>query len=117
MIPNFLPELEEYQYILFYTKEGQPGRDYLQIRNISPTTAKIWNLGYCPMDYDARCYKFLLKENINYFWRRMNNRLIIPIYNSNGKLISLSGRLIDNKWPKYNHYPFQDLQSLTFFQH
>lgn len=112
MIPNFLPELEEYQYILFHTKEGQPGRDYLQSRNISPTTAKIWNLGYCPMDYDARCYKSFLKENITYFWRKMNNRLIIPIYNSNSKLISLSGREINNKWPKYIHYPFQAKQNL-----
>lgn len=112
MIPDFLPELEEYKYILFHTREGLPGRQYLQQRSISPETAKIWNLGYCPEDYDPKCYKFLLKENINYFWRRMNNRLIIPIYNSNGKLISLSGRSIDNKWPKYNHYPFPAKQIL-----
>ena len=112
MIPNFQPELDEYKYILFNTKEGLPGREYLKKRNISPQTAKIWNLGYCPKDYDANCYKSFLKENITYFWRRMNNRLIIPIYNSNNKLISLSGREINSKWPKYIHYPFQVKQNL-----
>ena len=106
MIPDFLPELQEYQYILLNTVEGKPGREYLQKRNISPETAYKWHLGYCPENYDPQCYYSFTKLNITFFWRRMNNRLIIPIFDSNGKLISLSGRSIDNKWPKYNHYPF-----------
>lgn len=111
-IPDFIPELNEYKYILFNTKEGKPGRDYLLQRNISPETAKKWNLGFSPEDYDPLCYKGLLKENINYFWRKMNNRLIIPIFNSNNKLVSLSGRSINNRWPKYDHYPFPAKQIL-----
>lgn len=109
---NFQPELDEYKYILFHTKAGQPGRDYLRQRNISPETAIKWNLGFSPADYDPIYYKSFLKEDIMYFWRKLNNRLIIPIYDSNNKLISLSGRSIDNKWPKYIHYPFPAKRTL-----
>ena len=106
MIPNFYPELEEYQYILFNSPQGLTGREYLKQRNITVNTAKYWKLGFSPKDYDPICYKSLLKENITYFWRRLNNRIIIPIFDSNNKLISLSGRSINNQWPKYIHYPF-----------
>lgn len=106
MTPDFYPELKEYQDILFNKDTGLPGREYLLQRNIDTETAKYWQLGFSPIDYDPVCYKFLFNTGITYFWRRLNNRLIIPIFDSNNKLISLSGRSIDNKWPKYIHYPF-----------
>ena len=112
MGPDFSYELKEYQYILFHTREGLPGREYLKQRNISPDIAKFWGLGYSPKEYNPQCYEQLYKENITLFWRKLNGRLIIPIYNVHNQLISLSGRALFNQFPKYDMYPFPSKKTL-----
>lgn len=92
---------------MFHKPEGKVARRYLTKRGITKETAAYWDLGYSPMGYIPECYS---EDNINgvtKFWKKMNGRLIIPIYNQNGKLLSLSGRAIDpRRKPKYDHYPF-----------
>lgn len=97
-------ELQEYQYILFKTKEGQAGRDFLLKRNILPNTAIFWGLGYCPINY----IPYIYKENKSKFNQLMlQGRLIIPVCNVHGKLISLGGRDVFNtSKTKYTNYPF-----------
>lgn len=100
-------ELKEYQYILFKSKIGHKAREYMQYtRGISPATAKYWGLGYSPLNFIPECYKKDSNYEINKFWKKLNGRIVIPIYDANGKLISLSGRTIFNMKPKYEHYPF-----------
>ena len=112
-MPNFDNELQEYQNILFYTQEGNECRQYMQDRNILPKTAKYWNLGYCPINYTPTCYNDLSQQKVNHFWKKLQGRLIIPIFDQNGKLISLSGRAIfKGMWPKYDHYPFPAKRTL-----
>jgi DNA primase len=96
-------ELEEYKYILFHSMEGKVGRDYLRKRGIKLDTAKFWNLGYCPMNFVPSC---ISNERINES-KKLQGRLIIPIRDQNGKLITISGRSINDEMkPKYIHYKF-----------
>ena len=112
-MPNFYPELNEYINILFHSPLGEEGRRYMKERNISPYTAKYWKLGYSPNSYTPKCYKELNQNNVTKFWKKLNGRIIIPIFNQNGKLISLSGRAIfKGMWPKYDHYPFPAKRTL-----
>ena len=98
-------ELDEYKYILFNSIEGKLGRNYLKQRGISLETAKFWQLGYCPKNFIPTCMKNneeRIKES-----KKLQGRLIIPIRDQNGKLITISGRGIDSQMkPKYIHYKF-----------
>ena len=107
---DYKKELEEYNYILFKTEQGRQARNYLQnIRGILPATAKYWNLGFSPLNFTPECYK----NEPAKFWHKLNGRIIIPIYDANGKLVSLSGRSIYSSLkPKYDHYPFQARKTL-----
>lgn len=111
-IPSYIKlqnELLEYQHILFNTSSGKLGRMYLKQRNISPTTARFWGLGFCPKDYIPQIYR----KDSNPQQTMLQNRIIIPIYNANGKLISLGGRKIDNtNITKYTNYPFSTSRNL-----
>ena len=101
-MPDFSKELEEYKHQLFSTYNN--AMIYLCERGISLETAKYWQLGYSPVGYEPECYK---DNEENKSWKKMNGRLIIPIIDQNGKVISLSGRRVDNiSGPKYDHYPF-----------
>ena len=107
---DYTQELKEYKHNLFDKEIGKPAREYLKKRNVTPKTAIAWNLGYCPMDYVPECY-----SKTEYpFWEKMWGRLILPVYNSNGELLTLSGRAIsDDIKPKYMHYQFPT--SFTLF--
>ena len=103
---NFENELKEYIDILFNSPYGLEGRQYLKGRKIKATTAKYWNLGYCPIGYVPKCYAD--QENVYPFWEKMWGRLIIPVYDQHGNLVSLSGRQVvkHGDGPKYDHYKF-----------
>ena len=105
---EFEEELSDYIKILFKTDAGKVARSYLLSRGIDKKTAEFWQLGYCPWGYIPRIYKELDKESFYKFWQKMWGRLIIPIFDQNGKIVSLSGRLIlqVKDRPKYDHYPF-----------
>lgn len=106
-------ELQEYIDILLCKPEGQIGRDYLKQRKISKQTAIEWKMGYCPVGFTPTIYK---DENYN-FWKKLWGRVVFPIYDSNGNLISISGRKVVDvedreKNPKYDHYPFNARKTL-----
>ena len=41
-------ELNEYMDNLWDKQIGKEARDYLKQRHIKPSTAKAWNIGWCP---------------------------------------------------------------------
>ena len=104
---NLRQELNEYINILMNTTEGKIGRDYLKSRKITKNTAIEWEIGYCPIGYVPSIY-----QNEKFpFWEKLWGRIIFPIYDSNGNLVSISGRKVLDvstraKNPKYDHYPF-----------
>lgn len=110
---NYENELNEYIDILFKSEQGLIARQYLKSRKIKVNTAKFWKLGYCPIGFIPECYKEY-GEDAYMFWKKMWGRLIIPIFDQNGKLVSLSGRQIEkyDNGPKYDHYKFSSRQIL-----
>jgi len=112
---KYIEELKEYKNNLFDNKIGEVARDYLKSRNIKPSTAKFWHLGYCPDNFVPKCYEYENKTSDEqyHFWTKMSGRLIMPILNQNGELISLSGRTLhEDVKPKYIHYPFPARKTL-----
>src|SRR5574344_357064 len=108
---NYPKESQEYINNLWDKEIGKPGREYLQKRNISPRTTKIWKLGYSPEGFIPECYKNNKGEFK--FWEKRNGRITIPVYDSNGKLVSISGRGINKDLkPKYIHYQFSTGKTL-----
>lgn len=55
---------------------------YLQGRGYTPEVAKYFQLAFCN-------------------WGELIDRVVIPIFNENGKLVSVQGRSIDDEIPKY----------------
>lgn len=105
---DYQPENQEYISQLF-GKNGEEARQYLKDRYINVATAKIWQLGFSPKNFIPQCYT---NSDIT-FYKKMNGRITIPVYNSNGILIGISGRSIykDLK-PKYMHYIFPTRSTL-----
>jgi len=99
----------EYEQILHDKEMSKPARDFLKKRSIKPQTAKEWHIGFCPRDYIPKCYN---KDDYPYY-EKMQGRVILPVFDSNGKLITLSGRTIyDDLKPKYMHYTFPTRKTL-----
>lgn len=105
MNKQYEKESKEYEDNLWNRTIGKSARDYLKARNILPSTAKYWQLGYSPNGFVPECYK---EEQDKFkFWEKMNGRITIPVYDQNGDMIAISGRAIDkNMKPKYMHYQF-----------
>lgn len=101
---------ESKEYIkMLYSEEGREARQYLKNRYISVATAKFWELGYSPYDFVPECYK----DSDVTFYKKMHGRITIPVYDSNGNMIGISGRAIDpNVKPKYMHYVFPTRSTL-----
>jgi DNA primase len=101
---------------------GQPARDYLEKRQVSPEAVKLFGLGYAPDLWDdtlnfGRSKGFdpeLLekaglvtrKEGGN-FYDRFRGRLMFPIADEQGRIIGFSGRVLDPeaKTAKYVNSP------------
>lgn len=107
---NYATEVAEYTHVLLHSPAGAPGRVYLQRRGLTPTTARAWGLGYCPVDFTPKCYaaragRVPPKAR---FWEKMRGRLTIPVVDSAGDIVAISGRAVDATvpGPKYMHYVF-----------
>lgn len=111
-IQNLDLEYKVYSDILLNKPEGDMGRKYLQFRNIKKSTAVKWKMGYCPVGYVPPIYEHIANNPQQYnFWEKMWGRVVFPILDSNGNVISISGRKIveipeKEKNPKYDHYSF-----------
>jgi DNA primase len=103
MRKDYTLELEEYKSNLWDKEVGKPARLFLKNRKIYKSTAEAWNMGYCPKNYVPKYYK----DEKYPFWEKMQGRIILPVFDSNGDLLTLSGRAIsDDIKPKYMHYTF-----------
>lgn len=104
MRPDLELELEYYKQCLKDNNVNKIAIDYLNSRNIEQRTVDFWEIGYCPIGCVPPNFN---KDDTYKPFEKMYGRIIFPIRNSNGELISLSGRLIvpDGR-PKYDHYSF-----------
>ncbi len=102
---------------LHRSQEAQPARDYLQRRGIDALVAAQFKLGFAPDSWDALRnhleqagysphslhHAGLVKHNEerDSFYDSFRNRLIVPIYDRQGRIIGFGGRVLDDSLPKY----------------
>ncbi len=122
-----------YEYALGQ-KNNQMVRDYLiHKRQLTPETIKHFQLGYAPHGWQT-LYGYLVehkgfpaplvaeaglivsRDNGGYY-DRFRNRLMIPIRDSQGRVVGFGGRSLDGEEPKYLNSPETPLfnKSQTLF--
>lgn len=105
MRPDLEYENNYYKAILKHPVHGEIGRKYLESRGIEQRTIDKWEIGFSPYGCTPPCFD---KDDPFKPYEKLWGRITFPIRDQNGKLVSISGRLvlqIKGK-PKYDHYSF-----------
>ena len=114
---------EYYHFLLTKHEVGQIGRDYLQNRDITNESIKIFQLGFATNAWDS-LLKYLhhkkkfpldliektgliIKGRNGGYYDRFRERLIFPLKNHRGQVVGFSGRLLGQspKEAKYINSP------------
>src|SRR5207247_5821859 len=105
-----------YEYVLWKTPAGEPGRRLLESRRVSEETARRFQLGYAPAgrgfaEYlrakkrslsDAQEAGLMRRDGSDFF----AERLVIPIRDARGQTRALTARAVRGDEPnKYIHSP------------
>ena len=110
-----------YRKVLEKEEAGQPGRNYLERRGVTPEAVAAYRLGYATDRWDG-LVRYLeqlrisldLAEQVGLVRRRSSgsgwydlfrSRLIFTIANHQGEPIALAGRVLDDALPKYINSP------------
>ena len=105
-----------YQFVLHNTKEGKTVLEYLQGRTLTLDTIKQFGLGYAPST--QKLAEALEKQQINLLDlvkvglvhdessnELFRQRLMIPIDDSEGRIVGFSGRVLQGNEAKYINSP------------
>ncbi|MGA8573876.1 MAG: DNA primase [Desulfobaccales bacterium] len=99
---------------------GQPGRDYLAKRGLTPEVIQAFHLGYAPDEWDslrrhlqnrglsleaAQEAGLLAPRSGGGFYDRFRNRIIFPIFDRQSRVLAFGGRIIGQGEPKYLNSP------------
>ncbi len=115
-----------YQHVLRQS-EGLPALDYLKLkRHLKEDTIQQFQLGYAPQGWET-LYDYLVEQKHfpaelveqaglivprktgNGYYDRFRDRLMIPIHDSQGKIIGFGGRSLGDELPKYLNSPETEL--------
>ncbi|OUM87460.1 MAG: DNA primase [Bacillus thermozeamaize] len=118
-----------YQYLLYHPHYGAAVRNYLRQRGVNEETARTFQLGYAPANWDVLA-RFLQKKGFSpeilvkggllseakgqkRYYDKFRDRLIIPIFDLRGRVIAFGGRLMREaaNQPKYLNSPESSLFS------
>lgn len=103
---------EFYHYILTSYPLGQKARDYVENRKISPTSLKLFSLGYAPNSWDSLTSFFTKKgystsdlataglvsqSSLGHYFDRFRGRLIFTLRDHQKNVVGFAGRLLDEK--------------------
>jgi DNA primase len=107
--------------------QGQNALKYLQVtRNLSEETIQRFQLGYAPQGWEV-IYRYLVEQKGkpvqlvekaglikprkegNGYYDCFRDRLIIPIHDSQGRVIGFGGRTLGEEQPKYLNSPETEL--------
>lgn len=114
-----------FHHVLMERTEGIKAREYLEQRGFRLETLKEFQIGYAPDSWDF-LVNFLEKRNYplslmekggliaksenEKFFDRFRNRVIFPIWDTQGNVIAFGGRMLGDGQPKYLNSP----ESLIF---
>ncbi len=113
---------EYYARLLKDPREGMPARDYLHARGLDEETIEKFKLGYAPNVWDgllryltagARVAPATLEEaglvrrrpDSSSYYDLFRHRLIIPIFDEQGRVIAFGGRTLGDDQVKYLNSP------------
>ena len=119
-VMNILTDAAGYYYKVFNSDVGKEAREYAARRQLSQKTLVNFGIGYAPDGFD-NLYRFLKSkeyedrdlEECGLFTRSKNGnlidlfrgRLMVPIFDSFGKIIAFGGRNLGAELPKYVNSP------------
>ena len=105
-----------FNHILVNAKQGAPGREVIEDRQVSPESVQTWKLGYSPDSWDA-LLNFMASRNYQAqevadaglaserdgggFYDRFRGRLMFPIRDRDGNVVGFGGRALGDAQPKY----------------
>jgi DNA primase len=99
---------------------GQPGRDYLKKRGLTPEIIRAFQLGYAVDEWDALRRHFqgrgislelaqevglLMPRDRGGYYDRFRQRIIFPIFDRQSRVIAFGGRIVGQGEPKYLNSP------------
>jgi DNA primase len=111
-----------FQHVLVHTDYGHKALSYLEKRGFTDETIQTFQIGYSPPSWDAltlflqkRGFSLPLMESAGLlsersdgksYVDRFRDRIMFPIFDSQGKVIAFGGRVIDSsQQPKYLNSP------------
>ncbi len=113
-------EAARYFYHGLQGDAGGRARDYLQKREIQPSTARRFGLGYAPDEWEgllkhlrSKGYEDEFLSRSGLFTKRgtgglidlFRGRLMFPILDVMGRIVAFGGRVLDDSNPKYINSP------------
>lgn len=108
-----------YRSVLLNGQEGEPARQYLEHRGVSPVISDAYRLGFAPdrrdglvkhlrnngVDMDSALTLGIIRKSDAGWYDLFRNRLIFPIRDARGQVIAFAGRVLDASLPKYINSP------------
>ncbi len=107
-----------FYYKAYYSEKGAVAREYVESRGFTPDTVKKFGIGYSPDKYSLvkflqdkkyetdDCLKcgVLQRSHNGDVFDALSYRLIIPIFNMQGKVIAFGGRGLTEEVTNYGKY-------------
>jgi DNA primase len=100
--------------------EARRARDYIEGREITPETRRIFRLGYAPDSWDGLLSYLkdrgatdsqlersglVVKKDAGGFYDRFRGRVIFPVMDAQGRAVAFGGRIMGQGEPKYLNSP------------
>jgi DNA primase len=110
-----------FHYLLVQHRRGQPGRDYVERRDIAPPMIEMFQLGYSMDAWDG-LLRYLterkgfapeevaeaglvIRREQGGWYDRFRGRLMFPIHTLKGEIVGFGGRALGDTLPKYLNTP------------
>ena len=110
-----------FHHVLVVTKHGEPGRAYVEQRQLNATAIESFQLGYSPDDWsflftylterkgfraeEVVAAGLAIRHEHGHYYDRFRGRLIFPIRNMKGDVVGFGGRALGSDAPKYINTP------------
>lgn len=109
-----------YRHQLAQGRAGEPARQYLERRGVAPEVAEAFGLGCAPAGWDnlarylagkgvdlarAAAAGLVVPRQNGGYYDRLRNRLVFPIQDAQGRVVSFGGRVLGEGEPKYLNGP------------
>ncbi|HEU5011362.1 MAG TPA: DNA primase [Roseiflexaceae bacterium] len=110
-----------FHHMLVKSPRGAPARDYVATRRIDDETVEAFQLGYAPDDWsmllsyltdrkgfdeeEIEAAGLIIHHERRGYYDRFRDRLMFPIRNVKGEIISFGGRAFGDAQPKYMNGP------------